>query len=313
MATIPVYLFLGFLESGKTSFLQKTLEDKRFQDGERTLIVQCEEGEESLDLRKASGAITVIETSDKDTLTPKYLEQARRDAKAERVIFEYNGMWTINDLVDMLPKGWQIYQVMLMMDSTTFPMYFANMKSLVLDKLSVCEMVAFNRCDENTDKEMLHKAVRAVNRRADILFEAKDGSVEYDEIEDEMPFDLDAPVVSVEDIDFGLLYLDAMEKPEKYDGKVLRVTAQAARSPKLPRDIFIGGRFCMTCCAEDVQFIGFLFQTDELSKIDNKGFYNVTAVVRAKEHPVYEGVGPVFEVTSVEKAKKPKEEFVYFR
>ena len=39
---VPVYLFTGFLESGKTKFIQSTLEDKRFCRGERTLLLVCE-------------------------------------------------------------------------------------------------------------------------------------------------------------------------------------------------------------------------------------------------------------------------------
>jgi hypothetical protein len=310
---VPVYLFLGFLESGKTTFLQKTLEDKRFQDGERTLLVMCEEGIEEIEPDKISGNITIFDGTDKASCNPKALLSAYKAAKAERVIFEFNGMWMINDLVEMLPRGWQIYQVMLMMDSTTFPMYYSNMKQLVNDKLAVCEMVAFNRCDENTDREMLHKAVRAVNRRADILFEDKEGRVDYDDLPDELPYDLEADVVEIEDLDFGIFYLDAMDSPNKYDGKKIKVMVQAAKTPKLPKDTFIGGRFCMTCCADDVQFIGFIFKTDKLAQIENKGFYEIEATVRAVEHPAYEGVGPVFEVNTVKKCGKPKDDFVYFR
>ena len=41
---IPVYLFTGFLEGGKTKFIQETLEDGRFNKGEPTLLLVCEEG-----------------------------------------------------------------------------------------------------------------------------------------------------------------------------------------------------------------------------------------------------------------------------
>ena len=41
---IPVYLFTGFLEAGKTKFIQETMEDPRFNEGERTLLLICEEG-----------------------------------------------------------------------------------------------------------------------------------------------------------------------------------------------------------------------------------------------------------------------------
>lgn len=47
MDDMPVYLFTGFLESGKTSFIDETLADKRFNNGQRTLLLVCEEGEMS--------------------------------------------------------------------------------------------------------------------------------------------------------------------------------------------------------------------------------------------------------------------------
>ena len=47
---MPVYLFTGFLESGKTTFIKETLGDPRFNNGQRTLILLCEEGETELEL-----------------------------------------------------------------------------------------------------------------------------------------------------------------------------------------------------------------------------------------------------------------------
>lgn len=42
---IPVYLFTGFLDSGKTSFIQDTISDPDFLADEKTLLIACEEGE----------------------------------------------------------------------------------------------------------------------------------------------------------------------------------------------------------------------------------------------------------------------------
>ncbi len=52
---IPVYLFVGFLESGKTSFIQKSLEYSDFNSGENTLYLICEEGIEELDIESLPG------------------------------------------------------------------------------------------------------------------------------------------------------------------------------------------------------------------------------------------------------------------
>ena len=46
---VPVYIVNGFLESGKTSFIQETMTDPDFSDGTETLLIVCEEGEVEYD------------------------------------------------------------------------------------------------------------------------------------------------------------------------------------------------------------------------------------------------------------------------
>lgn len=310
---VPVYLFLGFLESGKTSFIQRTLLDKRFQDNDKTLIIQCEDGEEEIDTTNISGKAVVYNIESKEDFTRKNLESAFKSSKCERILLEYNGMWTINELMQQLPKNWQICQVMMMADMTTFDVYSNNMRSLVMDKLSITEMIAFNRCDENVDKQRYHSLVRAVNRRADILYEYKNGQVEYDDTPDELPYDIDADEIVVKDEDFAVFYMDIMEEPEKYNNKIVKFKALAGKNPKLPVNSFISGRMCMTCCADDISYIGFLSKYGDIAKIKNKTFYYITAKVRAEYHEVYDGVGPILDVLTASATSKPMEEIVYFR
>ncbi len=315
MANIPVYLFLGFLDGGKTKFIHETLCDKRFQDGDRTLVILCEEGEEELDTSKYAGGkrVTVVTIEDKEQLTKEFLESCVKKSRAERVMIEYNGMWMLDDLGRAMPQNWQIYQIMMMADSKTFDMYNSNMRQLVYDKINVTELVAFNRYSDDIDKMKLHTIVRAINRRAAIIYEYNDGTVENDEIVDPLPFDINAPVVEVKDEDFGLLYLDAMDKPQNYDGKTIRFKALVARSGKMPKNSFVGGRFAMTCCVEDIRYVGFMCRWDHASTLANKGWYTVTAKVKAERDPLFGSeVGPMFYVTDVKSAQKPEEETVYF-
>ena len=190
---IPVYLFLGFLESGKTTFIQNALEDDRFQnEKDRSLVILCEEGEEELNLSRIRGNVKVETLTDKAQLNYRTLEDMLRRSRAKRVILEYNGMWLLSELQNALPRSWQIYQVMMTADASTIGLYDGNMRQLVADKLAVTEMVAFNRCRAGTDKEALHRLVRAVNRRADILYEYPGGQTEVDDIVDPLPFDREA-------------------------------------------------------------------------------------------------------------------------
>lgn len=188
---IPVYVFTGFLDSGKTRFMQGTLEDERFNAGEKTLLLVCEEGEEEYDPQRfAGGNVHVEYIEDQDALDEKSLEALRKKYRAERVMVELNGMKLVSDFYSKLPESWMVYQEIMFADASTFQMYNANMRSLVVDKVGGCEMVVFNRYDDSIDKMELHKIVRAINRRCDIAYEDENGEVEYDEIEDPLPLSL---------------------------------------------------------------------------------------------------------------------------
>ncbi len=315
MKEIPVYLFLGFLDSGKTKFIQDTMCDRKFQDGERTLCLLFEDGDEELDPSAYQGGegCTVVVASGKEKLTTRFLEDSLKKAKAERVMLEYNGMWTLAELGKVLPRGWQIYQIMMFADANSFESYNNNMRQLVYDKLNATEVVFFNRCKKGFDPMPLHSIVRAVGRRTGIVYEYEDGSYENDTIEDPLPYDLSAPVVEIADEDFGLLYLDAMDKPQNYAGKTLRFKALTARGPRLPKGTFVGGRFAMTCCAEDIQYVGFLCRWPHADTVKNKGWYTVTAEVKVEKGDMFNsGEGPILLVKEVASAKKPQEETVTF-
>ena len=203
---IPVYVFLGFLEAGKTAFVQETLEDPEVNTGEKTLLVVCEEGVEEYEPERfAGGNVTQLLVEDPDDLTPEFLRAQASKVYADRVLVEYNGMWPVQALFDNLPVNWEVFQVMTVADATTFPQYLANMRQQTVDKLQTPDVVIFNRCDKNTDKTLLHRSVRMVNRRAQILFEYKDGSIEPDDTKDPPPYDMTAPVVTIGDEDFGRL------------------------------------------------------------------------------------------------------------
>lgn len=315
MAEIPVYLFIGFLDGGKTKFIHDTLCDSKFQNGDRTLCILFEDGDEELDTSKYKGGknVTVVIAEGKEQLTTKFLEDELKKARAERVMIEYNGMWTIQELGMVLPRDWQVYQIMMFADANSFVSYNNNMRQLVYDKLNNAEVVFFNRCKKGLDKMPLHSIVRAVSRRTAIVYEYEDGTMENDDIEDPLPYDIDAPVVEVKDEDFGLLYMDAMDKPERYDGKTIRFKALTARNAKLPKATFVGGRFAMACCAEDIQYVGFLCRWKHADTVKNKGWYYVTAEVKAEKDRLFNNqVGPMFYVTEVKSADKPEEETVYF-
>lgn len=310
---IPVYFFTGFLESGKTTFIQDTLEDKRFNSGERTLLLVCEEGEEEYEPLKFSGKNVFIHTIDsEDELDENRLQELVQSFKAERVLVEYNGMWLIQNFYDNMPEDWVPYQNMLFFDTNTFLNYNANMRSLVVDKLSDCDVCVFNRIEKGFDTMELHKIVRASSRRTNILYEYADGTLVPDEIEDPLPFDINAPVINIDDRDFALFYRDLTEEMKKYKGKTVRFKALAATDPKFPDKTCALGRHIMTCCADDIQYCGLVSKVKDVGMVQNASWYIVTAEVDIRFSRLYGKKGPVFNVKSLVDAEPPEEQVATF-
>ena len=228
MQQIPVYAFTGFLDSGKTKFIQETLEDPRFNAGERTLVLIFEEGEEEYDLSTYPKKNVYLEVLDQQTVTTEELKALQKKYKAERVVAELNGMQQVGDLYMRFPDSWAIAQEVMFADATTFMTYNANMRNLVMDKLMGAQMVVFNRMTPGQDVMPFHKLARAANRRIDILYDYTDGTTKFDEIEDPLPFDINAPVIEIKDEDYALWYRDVSEEPQKYDGKTVHFKGQVA-------------------------------------------------------------------------------------
>ena len=302
MVQIPVYAFTGFLDSGKTKFIQETLEDPRFKAGERTLVLIFEEGEEEYDLSAYPGKNVYLEVLDQQTVTTKELTALQKKYRAQRVVAELNGMQQVGDLYMRFPEDWAIAQEVMFADSTTIMGYNANMRNLVMDKLVGAQMVVFNRLTPGCDVMPFHKLARAANRRVEILYDYTDGSTSYDEIEDPLPFDINAPVVEIKDEDFALWYRDVTEEPGKYDGKTVRFKGQVAMLRRQKEGMFAPGRFVMTCCEADIQFCGIPCRYAEAASLSPKSWVTVTAKVSAEKHPLYKGeIGPVLTAEKVER------------
>ncbi len=313
MRQIPVYLFTGFLEAGKTKFIQETLEDKRFNQGERTLLLLCEEGVEEYDPSRFSGDNVFIRpVENEEDIQAAPLEAAQKECKADRVMIEYNGMWMLDSLYQRMPQNWVVAQEFMFADANAFISYNANMRQLTYDKLKSCELVVLNRCRPNLDRMEVHKIIRAANRRCDIAFEMPDGKVEYDDIEDPLPFDLDAPVVEIKDEDYALFYADLSEDFSKYDGKTLRYKGLVAKSPRLAGDNFVFGRQLMTCCANDIQFTGLICRWADAARLGKGQWLTVTATVELKWHKGYGKKGPVLNVINLETAEPPAQPVATF-
>ena len=313
MQQIPVYAFTGFLDSGKTKFIQETLEDPRFNAGERTLVLVFEEGEEEFDISTYPHQNVYLEVLDQQTVTTKELQALAKKHKAQRVVAELNGMQLVGDLYMRFPENWVVAQEVMFADSTTFMAYNANMRNLVMDKLMGAQMVIFNRLTPGQDTMPFHKLARAASRRIDILYDYIDGTTAFDNVEDPLPFDISAPVIEIKDPDYALWYRDVTEEPEKYEGKTVCFKGQVAMLRREKNGMFAPGRFVMTCCVDDIQFCGIPCKFVGANALEPRSWVMVTATVSAQKHPLYQGeLGPVLTALRVEATEPAEEEVTAF-
>ncbi len=314
MEDISVYLFLGFLESGKTKFIQETLEDPRMETGERTLLLICEEGIEEYEPEKfAVENVVAVTLESAEELNAENLERLTQKHKAQRVVVEYNGTWLLQQLFDAMPESWVINQIMTFFDAGTFLNYNANMRQLVFDKVQMTQMVVFNRFKGEYEKTDFHKIVRGVSRRPDIVYEYLGGKAEFDEIEDPLPFDADAPIIEIADRDFAWFYREMAEKAKSYIGKRVRFKGMAAVSKRVPAGYIVLGRHIMTCCEADIAYDGFAVKTNGLLKdINTRDWLTVTAKIAYEYNSVYRAEGPVLIAEKLETAEAPEEQVVTY-
>ncbi len=310
---LPVYLFTGFLEGGKTHIIQESMEDQKFNSGEKTLILQCEEGIDAFEPDRFWGKNVYLETlDDEEALTKDYLKALGKKYRLDRVIIEYNGMWNLATLYNSLPDNWAIYQEMMFADANTFLSYNANMRQLMVDKLMGAEMVVLNRTPQGIDKEEIHKVIRGISRRAAITYDYPDGHVEYDEIEDPLPFDLNADVVNITDGDYALFYRDLSDEMDKYDRKTIRFKGLVARDASMGNNSVLAGRHVMTCCADDIAYQPLVCIFSEKTTLKTRDWVTLTGEIRVEKHKLYNGPGPVLYVKHTEFAVAPNPELATF-
>lgn len=312
----PVFLINGFLESGKTTFINETMKEPQFARAGNVLILLCEEGEEEYDeVTLAKRNVSILTIEEFSQLTPAFLKQLDNFYKPNMIMVEYNGMWKTEDFFQLeFPENWAMAQIITLVDATTFNSYFTNMRSFFMENVKYSDVVVVNRVDEGTDKLAIRRSIKPVNRQAQIMYETLDG-IDDSEIEEQLPFDVNADVIEIEDDDFGLWYLDAMDNPSKYKGKKVKFTGMVFYNDKMPKNTFVPGRMAMQCCADDIAFIGFVSKPPANKAVTdylNRGWYTVTANIKVEFVRQYRGKGPVLYVENMEPGHEPDEKIVYF-
>lgn len=311
---VPIYLISGFLEGGKTTFLNFTLQQDYFSIKGKTLVILCEEGEEEYDRKALAIKNTVFEVIEKkEDLTRERLEAMDIIHQPERVIIEFNGMWLVSEFEQMeKPDGWGIEQEIVCVDASTYQVYMANMKSLFMDMVRNADMVIFNRCKEGDPLPQYRRGIKVANQSCEVIFEDEEGEM-GDIFQDELPFDIEADFIEILPEDYGIWFVDSMDNPENYEGKTLKFKARVMKPRGMGSKFFVPGRTAMTCCADDTTFLGYVCKSAYAPKLKAGSWVEVTAKVKLETRAEYQGEeGIVLYAENVTECEPLKDEMVYF-
>jgi len=306
----PVYIINGFLDSGKTDFFRYTIAQPYFRIKGKTLLIVCEDGENDYEEKLLKQTNTVIERiEEEEDFNPDALIALDAKYNPERILVEYNGMWNFKNM--KLPIMWKLEQQITVIDCSSFELYFNNMKSLLAEQIRNSDLILFNRCDGIEDLASYKRNVKAINQKADIIFEDKNGEVDVT-LDEDLPFDLNADPIELNNYGYGMFYLDALDHVERYEGKNVKFKGMVLKPEEFPKNRFVPGRMAMTCCAQDMQFLGFACEYENTDKLNEKDWVLVTAKVVKEYVAEYQGEGPVLKAISVESTTPPENQVIDF-
>lgn len=310
---IRIYIFTGFLDSGKTSFINDTLMNPDFYSNEDTLLISFEEGEVAYDETYLKKSNTSLVTLDYENFTTYDLEHLELEYRPTQIMIEANGMMDLNIFVkETIPKNWHVVQVLTTIDTTTFPMYLNNMRSLVYGQVVFSDLVIFNRYNANIKKSMLRNNIKAINSNVQIIYEFPNGTIDTMNPEEELPFDINKDYLEIQDHDFGIFCMDAMDHPNKYVDKTIKIKGKFVGLDRLMENGFILGRQAMVCCEEDTSLIGIICISPLAKKLIPDEWVVVEGKISINYDPEYQMEIPILIVNQLMVVPPLENQYVTF-
>ncbi|MDO5559619.1 MAG: GTP-binding protein [Oscillospiraceae bacterium] len=311
METTPVFVFTGFMESGKTTMIKRWLTQDFFREQDRTVLIVCEDGFTEFEEDKLDPNTTLVTVEKKDDFTSRLLDEIEKKYSPTAIIIEHNCMARLDQTLDIAwPENWDLVEISAMIDAQTFESQMKNMRPIMMEQFSYASVVVFNRCDENTNRLLYRSAVKAVNPQASVMFMDKNGQMI--DSADLLPFDINADVIEIEDVDYGLWFVDVFENCTRYENKTVKFKGRVERPKGYPANSFLAGRDAMTCCADDVAYLKLLCVCQNAVSLKKNDWVTVTANIKLHQPEGDDAPSPVFYVTEISKARKPETELVYF-
>ena len=308
----PLYIVSGLLDSGKTSLIKETLYNPRFNEGERTLILSFEDGEETYDDKFLSDTNSFVIYMDSITeLTREKMIEIDNKYSFERVFIECNGIEDERILFseERLIPNWEVAQILTTVDASMFKLQINNLKQFVFNHISITECAIFNRFGNDDDYLFIRNNIKAINPRVELIFEDNNHEVvEFDDVE---LFDLNQDIFDISDFNYGLLYMDDGDNPNKYENKNIRIKVKYLEEIKGYDTACIMGRDAMVCCADDIQPIGLTVIGIKTKEIKEDTYYSIEGTIHAiDDEDGYKTC--VLYADKIVESLKPENELVYF-
>ena len=304
-----IYFINGFLDSGKTTFIKELLDQDYFQIQGRTLLIECEEGDEEYpaDFLEAHN-VDKVSIENEEEFTPEHLAEIEKKYKPKRVIIEFNGMWNRKNLE--FPWYWEELVEISVFDASTFEMYSRNMKSLVAEQVRNALMTILNRCDTVPDKiGSYRRSLKAVNSQLNVVFYDKEGEMSA-RLEEDLPYDINEDVLTITDDTYATFYIDLMENLDRYVGKQANLQGMVIKKSENSATSLILGRFAMTCCAEDLSMFGFVCDYAKAESLELDDWVEYSGIIDKDYMEKYDLWYPVIYVKELEHIDPPKNNWV---
>ena len=262
MKELPVFLLNGFLESGKTTLIKEIVENNEQYHNNSTVIIACEDGEVDYEDEWCEKyQVHVEKIENQEDFTPEYLERLDQVYMPDRIVIEYNSFfdWEAQEFPDYMV----IYQQITLIDARNFNVMFNNMKKIFQSNVMNSSLVIFNRCDGIKDLGLYRRWIRGLTQQAQIAFEDKNGNLTT-MLDEDLPYDLSKDVICFEEDVYPTWYVDVFDNYEKYFNKIFKFKAFVRG---IEKKAIVVGHDVMTCCSEDIQFLGYEVVNESKTKV----------------------------------------------
>lgn len=309
---IPVFICTGFLDSGKTTLVQDTLMEQEWMEEGLTLLLSCEEGEvEYSEEYLKEKNMVLLQIEEFEQLNVAFFKNCEKNYRPVQVVIEYNGMWNLGDLLSIkFPRSWELSGIYSTVNGMTLDMYLKNMRNMLMEPLAESSLIIVNRCPEDMNRSGFRRALKIQNPMAQLIFEDLNGNI-IEPTEEDLPYDVKGDKIVIDDMDFGVWYVDAYDHPELYLHKELEFVAQVFKPNGLGPNFFVPVRKIMTCCAADTRYYGYPCKVEKKINLRRHQWAKIHARFEYEYLPSSGKKSQVLHLIDLEPAEKPEQEVVY--